>query len=98
MSDGTHPNKSRKSVEKMVATQRRLGYFDSRKKHYLNENHGNVVLRKSIMQFTKDGVLIKEWSHASAIKKELGFDGSAVNRACNGIYKYSKGFIWKFKN
>lgn len=51
---------------------------------------------KTVLQYSLDGTLIKEWESAKAAEKD-GFDHSAISKCCRGILKTSKGFIWKFK-
>lgn len=53
---------------------------------------------KPIMQYDLEGNFIKEWKSGSQIQKELGFNGSNIGNCCNGKFKKSYGFIWKFKN
>lgn len=54
------------------------------------------VKRKPVQQFTKDGVLIKEFECLSQVKED-GFHIGNVGSVCNGKLKSSGGFIWKFK-
>ena len=51
-------------------------------------------LKKPIIQYTKNGLPVKEWESAKQIKKELGFRISSCLRK---RYKTSGGFIWKYK-
>lgn len=51
---------------------------------------------RSIAQYTKDGVLVKIWDAMSDACRELGLESSSLTRACQGIYKTSGGFIWKY--
>lgn len=51
---------------------------------------------KTVLQYSLDGTLIKEWESAKSAEKD-GFDHSAISKCCRGILKTSKGFIWKFK-
>lgn len=51
-----------------------------------------------VLQFTKDGIFIKEWPSASAIERETGMSRSNIKSVCNGKLKSAYGFIWKRKN
>lgn len=51
-----------------------------------------------IHQFEKTGILIKEWSSAAEIQKLLGFDSSAILKACKGKLLTVKGFIWSYND
>ena len=53
--------------------------------------------RKPILQYTKDGEFIREWSHAREAAEELGINKRAIYSACTGRCKTSGGFIWKRK-
>lgn len=65
-----------------------------------NGNWGNSPNAKPILQFTKSGKFIKEWSCA----KEAGFylliDSSSINKCCRKVPKYKSagGYVWKYKN
>lgn len=54
--------------------------------------------RKPVQQFTKDGVLVKEYEYLSQVA-EYGFNIGNVGSVCNNKPKYKSagGFIWKFK-
>lgn len=52
---------------------------------------------KPIMQFSKDGTLIKEWASATEVKHELGYQDNNIRAVCRGVRKYAHGYVWKFK-
>ena len=52
---------------------------------------------KTVLQFSEDGNFIKEWPCLQEIKRQLGFAPSMLSRACRGIIKSYKGFVWKYK-
>lgn len=53
--------------------------------------------RIPILQYTKDGVFIKEWEGVSIIEKETGIWASNITKVCKGKLKQTGGFIWKYK-
>lgn len=55
-------------------------------------------LMKPIVQYTKNGVFIRDWKDVSEASKETGINSVNINQACNGKLKISGGFIWKYKN
>lgn len=60
---------------------------------------GNPKRKKPILQISLNtGEVLKEWTSATDAARELGFNKNNINNACNGVYKTSNGFIWKFKN
>lgn len=56
-----------------------------------------VDKRLPILQYSKDGKFIKEWSHAREAAEELGLNKRAIYNCCQGRTKTSGGFIWKRK-
>ena len=54
-------------------------------------------ISKKIIQYSKNGVFIKEWDSQMNVTRELGFSNSNISSCCNGALKTSSGFIWKFK-
>ncbi len=57
--------------------------------------YGNSHRKKPVLQLSKDGVLIREWSCASEAGKELKIEH--IGSCCSGKRKTAGGFIWKFK-
>lgn len=57
---------------------------------------GKEGMRTTIIQYSLDGIFIKEFDSTTAIKKELGFDNSAIIRVCKGEQTQSYGFIWRY--
>ena len=53
---------------------------------------------KPVLQFTKDGELIREWKSATDVQRNLGYDNSHISKCCNEKRKSANGFIWKYKN
>ena len=54
------------------------------------------VRSKRIGQYTLDGDLIKIWIGINEIRRRTGFTN--VSSCCNGRYKQSNGFIWKYED
>jgi len=52
--------------------------------------------RRPILQYSKEGELIKEYEYLTQVSED-GFNPSNVMYCANGVFKTSKGFIWKFK-
>lgn len=53
--------------------------------------------RKLVQQYTKDGLLIKEYEYLTQVLDD-GFNVGNVGSVCNGKAKTAGGFIWRFKN
>lgn len=56
-----------------------------------------VPKRKPILQYTKDGKFIREWSYSKEAAESLGLNWRAINDCCVGRLKTSGGYIWKRK-
>ena len=55
------------------------------------------VKRKSVQQYSKDGVFIKEYEYLAQVLDD-GFHIGNVGSVCNGKLKSAGGFVWKFKD
>lgn len=53
--------------------------------------------RKPVLQYSKDGKFIREWSHAREAADTLGLSKRAIYECCAGRSKSSGGYIWKRK-
>ena len=52
---------------------------------------------KPILQFSKDGTLIKEWPSAKEAEHQLGIFQSNICNCLKGRYKSAGGFVWRYK-
>ena len=52
---------------------------------------------RPIMQYTKEGVFIREWECSLQVQRELGIWGANITKCCQGVYKSTGGYIWKYK-
>lgn len=53
---------------------------------------------QAVAQYTKDGIFLKVWLSLHEIRRELGYDDSAISRCCRGMQRTSYGYVWKFIN
>jgi hypothetical protein len=64
----------------------------------LNRETGNGHIAKKIIQYSKDGVFIKEWNNINEILNYLGIKyNSHIYKCINGKVPYAYGYIWKYK-
>lgn len=63
----------------------------------VNINYKKFIKNRSVLQYDKDNNLIKEWSSAAEISKELGFRKATIQACCSGQIAVSNGFIWRYK-
>ena len=53
---------------------------------------------KPVIQYTKDGKIVKEWKSIYDIERNLGYGHSKISACCRGKSKTAGGFVWKYKN
>ena len=58
---------------------------------------GTEQSQKQIYQYSKDGVLIKEWESIQQASSTLGINRSDIGSTCSGRCKSAGGFIWRYK-
>lgn len=53
---------------------------------------------KSVLQYTKDGIFIKEFSCVYEVERTLGINHSGISNCCSGYRnrKSAGGYIWKY--
>ena len=54
-------------------------------------------LSKTVLQYSKDGELIKEWKSTRDIERNLGYNQGNISSCCLGKYKSAYGYVWKYK-
>ncbi len=55
-------------------------------------------LGKPILQYTLGGEFIKEWASTMDIERALWFRHNNISRSCQGKYRHTWWFLWKYKN
>lgn len=53
---------------------------------------------KPILQYTLDGVLVREWDCARDVYRELGIQFQNISKCCLGIRSKAGGYKWTYKN
>ena len=65
-----------------------------------NERAGKVLKNgkcsKSVLQFTLDNILVKEYPSIKQVERETGFANQSICACCNGKLKTAYGYKWKF--
>ena len=64
------------------------------KLNFRPENSGRK--KRSIIQISKEGKIVKKWDSLSLASKTLGFSIMTISRAAQGKFKYAYGFKWKY--
>ena len=63
-----------------------------------NENAKSIY--RAVLQYTKDGKLIKEWASMNSAARELKISRSGICDCCNGRNRVKSygGYVWRYKN
>lgn len=54
--------------------------------------------QKTVLQYTLDGVFVKEYNSTMDVQRELGIHNTSVSRCCLGKQKKAGNYIFKYKN
>jgi hypothetical protein len=54
--------------------------------------------KRCVMQYSLEGIFIKEWDTASDASRQLCISQSSIVMNLKNKYKTSGGYIWKYKN
>ena len=49
-----------------------------------------------ILQFAKDGELVKEWPSLREAERQLGIAPQSICQCCKGRLKSAGGFVWRY--
>ena len=69
-------------------------------KHHSEEHRKKISQSKGvngILQFSKDGELIAEYSSIHEAERQTGCNNCSICNCCKGNRKSAGGFIWKYK-
>lgn len=72
---------------------------ERRAKTMANKNYNTYRTSKAVLQYDKEGKLIKRYNSLKEAQEQFNSKSSGyICRAINGIYKTAYGFIWKYEN
>lgn len=71
--------------------------WDSNRGRKLTEAHKDF-LRKPVLQFTREGIFIKEYKSMTDARLSLNSTNLKISEVCLGKRKTAGGYIWKYKN
>lgn len=54
--------------------------------------------RRKIFQYNSEGYFIKEWESINQASRECNIARSAILYCCQGKYKTSGGYVWRYAN
>lgn len=64
--------------------------------HWLGKYGVEHSRSKSVIQLTKYGQYIREWSSAREVERELGISNSNIIKCCRGKLNFTGGFKWVY--
>lgn len=65
-----------------------------------NTNHPSIYKdqQKALIQYTMQGVFIKEWSSIRQTERETGITRSTITSSCKKPNRSAGGFLWRYKD
>ena len=91
-------NKENNSVQNLEWCDRKYNVNYGTRIKKISEKMTNGKLSKPVLQFTKDGVFVREWKSTHDVERNLGYFHNNISYCCTGRYKSAYGFIWKYKD
>ena len=73
-------------------TKRKMS--EARKGKYVGREHPKS---KPILQYSKDGTLIRDWDCTYDVERQLGINHSNISMCAKGKKPSAGGYIWKYK-
>ena len=70
----------------------KCGKIGGKKNGALNGKKSSIP----ILQFTKDGIFVKEWPSAHEACRQLGIAQQSMCQCCKGRLKSVGGFVWRY--
>lgn len=91
-------NKANNSVDNLewCTIKYNINYGTSLERMKAKQTNG--TLSKPVLQYTKDGQLIREWPSTKEIERTLGYNNTGISACCLGSkrLKSFKGYIWRY--
>ena len=91
-----HSEESKKKISEALSGEKAYWYG----KHLLEESKRKISQSmgvNGILQFSKDGELIAEYSSIHEAERHTGCNQGNICNCCKGERKSAGGFIWKYK-
>lgn len=87
----------KENVNYGTARERIISKTKGRKHSEQHQMNIEKSLNKPILQYTTDGIFVKEWKSATDVQKTLGYNKSNINKCLKGHIKRCYGSIWRYK-
>ena len=92
-----HTRLHKRGITLSEATKKAMS--DTSKGVQKSEEHKKAIreaLSKKIMQLTKSGEFIREWSSMRETSRQLKINCSNICQCCNGKRKSAGGYVWEY--
>ena len=86
------PKRTQQHIDSLKRVAKERGFKGPQK-----DTNWYRAVSKQIYQYSKDGVLIKEWESIQQASTTLSINRSDIGSTCSGRCKSAGGFIWKYK-
>ena len=95
---GTSYKRTDETKKKLSESHIGKHHSEETKRKISEANKGKVYAPiKAVLQFSKDGELIAEYSSIHEAERNTGCNNSHICSCCKGNRKSAGGFIWKYK-
>ena len=82
------------NIGKTIPQEQREKISNTLKGHFIGEKHPSS---KPILEYTKDGIFVREWACAMEVERERGIDHKNISSVCQGKRKSAGGSVWRYK-
>ena len=82
------------NIGKTIPQEQREKISNTLKGRFIGEKHPSS---KPILEYTKDGIFVREWACAMEVERERGIDHKNISSVCQGKRKSAGGSVWKYK-
>lgn len=94
-----HKNCWKIAIKKLTFEQlSKGGKIGGKKNGAINGKKSAIKLSIPILQFTKDGIFVKEWPSALEAGRQLGIHQPNICFCLKGRLKSAGGFVWRYKH
>ncbi len=93
-----HPMFGKKHSDETKEKQKisHKGLFSGEKHPMFGRKGSKNSCSKPVLQFTKEGIFVKEWDSLASVQRELSIYTSSLALVCANKRNHAGGFVWKY--